>query len=505
MALLLVLLAGSAEAQSSAPDAYQVILYSATLPNGTIPSINTYDGTPCSLPCTGQLTNAGNYKAIPSVVGLSSALSASIGTALSILPIASPASSVITIKDSATGADLPADSTLGPIFTERGETIGRHKFYIGISTQNFHFTNLNGEPVRSLTILDPGGESSHILNGSGAMVTTFPTTFDVAMDVRLSQNVALVTYGVTSRFDVSLGLQVVHAAISSRTYNGEIYVGDGFNNTASATQPNCWCVDTFTPGTPPGSAGAPTGAGLILSDVNSANYGSTGFGDMLLRFKGTIVRRRNLAIAVGTDLRLPTGEARNFLGTGAFAAKPFLAASLYSKVLGHGIVLAPDVNVGWQISGKSILGGQFTSTAQTISTPAGPALEYGPPFVATKGYLPDVFSWAVGTEVAFGRRNTIVADILGNEIGWLHGITNTSTASVSNVPLAQSTGGAPTYGTASGLVSAGRVSYGQYSGAFGYKARLYHNLVGTANVLVRFDNNGLTDRAVLLFGLGYTF
>lgn len=513
LALLLVLLAGRVQAQSEAPNAYQVLMYSSTLTNGTVPSINSYNGTPCVLgattgsPCTaGLLTSPSNYKAIPSIVGLSSALSASIGTALSVIPIASPASGVITETDPVTGADLPANSTLGPIFTERGETIGKHKFYVGLSNQDFHFTSLNGQSLRTLTMLDTGGQTSNVEVTGGVQVKTFPATFDIAADVRLSQNVAFLTYGVTSRFDVSVGFQVAHASISSQTTYGQIYVGDGFNQTPSgATAPlgNCWCVDTFTAGSAPGTASAPNGMGLTLSQsqFNSAKYATTGFGDMLLRFKGTVIQRRNLSLAVGADVRLPTGNAQDFLGTGTVAVKPFLAASLYTKALGHGIVLAPDLNVGWQIAGQSILGGQITATPLTSSTPT----EYGPPFVTSKGYLPDVFSWAVGTEVALGRHHTIVADILGNEIGWLHGIPNTTSQAVADVPLVQSTAGAPTLVTASGLVSAGRVSFGQYSGAFGYKARVFGNLVATFNMLVRFDSNGLTAKAVPLFGLGYTF
>ena len=117
-----------------------------------------------------------------------------------------------------------------------------------------------------------------------------------------------------------------------------------------------------------------------------------------------------------------------------------------------------------------------------------------------------MFSWAVGTEVALGRRNTVVVDILGNQVGWIHGIPNTVTESIAgqSYPTAP-TDQSPQQVTASGMVSAGRVSFGQYSGSFGYKARIIGNLVLTLDALVRFDNNGLTARVVPLYGLGYTF
>jgi len=426
---------------------------------------------------------------------LSSAISANIATALSIIPIASPSSAVITSLDAATGAQLPASVTLGPIFAERAETIGRHKFYIGFTNQDFHFANLNGQSTHSLTMLDLGNQTT------GVNQTSAPASYNLSVDAKLSQNVTFLTYGVTSRFDASIGLQVVHSAISSQTYNGQAYSGDGFGV-------RCWCAGTFTAGSPPGSPISPNGNGLTLATINSAKYSGTGFGDLLLRFKGTVLQQANFALAVGTDLRLPTGDEKNFLGTGATAVRPFLAASFYTRALGDGIVLAPHVNVGWQYSGQSILAGQIVPAPKTTSVPppgTGTFVGYGTPFTLTKNYLPDVFSWVVGTELAIGPRNTLVVDFLGNEIGWYHGIPNMAMQSFSGyAPQATSTP-APQPTTVTGIAYAGRVSYGQYSGAFGYKARLYHNLVGTFNLLVRFDSNGLRDRAVPLFGLAYTF
>ena len=58
---------------------------------------------------------------------------------------------------------------------------------------------------------------------------------------------------------------------------------------------------------------------------------------------------------------------------------------------------------------------------------------------------------------------------------------------------------------ANGFVATGTGSYGQYSGAFGYKTRLIGNLVASFQALIRFDNNGLTARFTPLYGLGYSF
>ncbi len=492
----------------TAPNVFSVVPWSATATttfttsNGTVslprsvPMIFSLTRVPVVLTGANNnaaaISNPSYYTAEQSIVPLSGAVNASVATALSVIPLASPASGVILKTDPATGAALPVNSTLGPIFTERAETIGRHKFYIGVSHQDFHFTSLNGQSLNSIRLLDQGGYPSSIaFTAGGQALKATASSFDMGMDVRLSQDIALLTFGVTNRFDMSVGLPMVHAAVAARTYNGLIYAGNGVGN------PTCWCADTFTPGVQT----------LQRPEIGSASRGNTGFGDLLLRFKGTIMESPNAAVALGMDLRFPTGDEENFLGTGATSVKPFIAVSLYSKPLAHGVVLAPHLNVGWQFSGKSVLGGQLQGTQLSGALPDGSSLSYiGAPFTATKDYLPDVFSWGIGTEIALGSRNTAVIDILGHQIGWIHGIPNTTILSLPNQFFPTTPDNAsPNQVTASGLVSAGRVSFGQYSGSFGYKAKLIGNLVLTLNALIRFDNNGLTARAVPLYGLAYTF
>jgi hypothetical protein len=505
VAVVGVFLAGFAGAQS--PNVSQVLMYSATTPGLNVPAASPFTlqravpsiftenrvSTSLSDPLFGNVvTNGANFTVSQNIVQLNNALNASIATALSIIPLSSPASGVIVRKDPATGAELPVSSTLGPIFTERAETIGKGKFYVGISSQNFHFTKFNGTSLNALSVLYAGGDPSKV-----ATLSTVPATFGVGMDVKLSQDIAFITYGVTDRFDVSLGLPTIHSAVSARTYNGVIYAGNGFGTNGST----CWCVNTFTPGVPT----------LTMQQVNQTSMSKTGFGDLLLRLKGTVLRNSRVVVAVGGDVRFPTGDEQNYLGVGTTTYKPFAAVSVYSKPLRNNIVVSPHFDVGWQFSGKSALGGQLQGTPLTQTTATGTINYIGAPFVSTKGYLPDVFTWAVGTELAVGRHNTFVADLLGNQVGWIHGIPNATTQTIQNAtlptgPNGDSTGAAvPSKGAAVGLVSDGRVSFGQYNASFGYKSRIAGNLVANFNLLVRLDNNGLTARVTPMFGLGYSF
>jgi hypothetical protein len=317
--------------------------------------------------------------------------------------------------------------------------------------------------------------------------------------VRFSQDIAFLTYGVTNRFDISVGLPVVHAAVAARTYNGISWVGDGLAGHTVNGNPTCWCATTLAPGTP------------ILQQpvVGSSSLSKTGFGDLILRAKGTVFESPGRVVAIGADVRFPTGDSANYLGAGALSFKPFVAVSLYSKPIRNSLVFSPHATLGWQFVGKSVLGGTLNPDVQSVTTTTGAVNYYGAPFTVTKDYLPDVLSWSVGAELAVGRHNTLTADILGNQIGLIHGMLDTVTSSSSQgfAPC-----GTTTVATCNssvqpvpGLVAAGRHEIGEYSGAFGIKTRIVGNLVAMFNVLVRFDNNSLVSRLSPLFGIGYSY
>ena len=216
-----LLLSAFAWGQSS-PNVSEVLMYSSTaksgtgIPTGTVPSVFTYNGSqafisdfaaglasgsassPSLTKFATAVSNAQNFGISQNLVNLNNALNASIATALSIVPLSSPASGVISKTDPATGAELPVNSTLGPIFTERAETIGKGKIYIGFSHQDLHFTKFNGTSLNALSVLYTGGDASKsqiLASPGGAVVPTTAATFNIGMDVRLSQDIAFLTFG----------------------------------------------------------------------------------------------------------------------------------------------------------------------------------------------------------------------------------------------------------------------------------------------------------------------
>jgi hypothetical protein len=420
-----------------------------------------------------------------------------------VIPVASPASAVIRKLDPSTGDEEPVNSTLGPIFTERAETIGKGKAFIGVSHQDFHFTSINGQSLNGLTILirptSTIGPTSTAPSNTPAQGTTQPATFQLASDVRLSQDLAFFTYGLTDRIDASIGLPTIHSAVAAWAYNGIVYTGDGLGGKIQPGS-NCWCINTLAPGN----------FQVTKADIGHSQLAKTGVGDLLVRLKYAAVEHSNAVVSIGTDLRFPTGDASNYLGTGTTSVKPFLAVSLYRNPSSSGVVISPHFNLGWQFSGRSVLGGTISGTPGT-ATLAGNETVYisGPGLTVTHGYLPDVFQWSGGTEFAIDRRNTVVLDVLGNQIGWIHGAqlvtqdteTGYSPYATENYAQKQVTGLVGTDKSGSFL----RGSFGQYSGSVGYKFRVKGGLVATFNALFRINNAGLTARFVPLYGLSYSF
>src|ERR1700722_6683352 len=62
-------------------------------------------------------------------------LNEAIGSQVSDLPLATPASGVIYTLDPKLNTPVPSNETLGPVLTQRAETIGKHRFYVAFTYQ----------------------------------------------------------------------------------------------------------------------------------------------------------------------------------------------------------------------------------------------------------------------------------------------------------------------------------------------------------------------------------
>jgi hypothetical protein len=232
-----------------------------------------------------------------------------------------------------------------------------------------------------------------------------------------------------------------------------------------------------------------SGAGQACLKASFADSGNAmGIGDVVLRGKYTLHQWERAGLAVGVDVRLPTGDEKNFLGSGAAGVKPFAVVSYKARI-------SPHAEVGYEINGDSTLAGN-----NLVPSEAAPV---------AKGSLPNRFVYIVGADVVVTKRLTGAFDIYGQRLF--------NAPQLISQPYTD-------FGNCSGATNADAVNCAVYTpgtthpdvaekisdvnitnASLGLKFRLLSNLVITGNVLLKLDDGGLRSRAVPLVGVSYSF
>ena len=285
---------------------------------------------------------------------------------LTAVPLPSPASGFTYQFDPSTGTFVRSTRSFGPILSDRAETIGRGRIAFGFSHQFFSFDHLDGVPLTSVPAVF---RHDSFENGGGRadVVSTMNT-----VEATVSQFTGALTYGVTSRLDVSLAVPIVRTHLSLLSNARIVRLGTGANVQ----------VHYFHD---PAAIGGYGSTHQFFSEGTAA-----GVGDLVVRMKSTLMREGTRAFAAGVDVRVPTGDEQNLLGAGAAGLRPFAA---FSSSIG---ALAPHANLAYQWNGSSVLAGDVRA--------------------GTKATLPDQFLYVVGSDVAVNPRFSIVFDLLGQRV-----------------------------------------------------------------------------------------
>jgi len=412
-----------------------------------------------------------------------SALDTAIATQLTLLPLASPASGFTYKYDPATGGLQQVKESFGPVLTERGETIGRHKFFFGATFQRFRFNKLDGIPLHNFPAV-----FSHEMDTFHDMPEPYETQFistQNSIDLKVNQFTLFGTFGITDRIDLSVAVPILQI---------------GFNVTSNATiertlgtEPlgvvNGMFVPCCSSGPPYAHYFDPANQGTSITHTfsndqfpfeqpgdlyeNPSRNNAEGFGDVVFRLKGTVYRTERIRLALLTDFRIPTGDTNNFLGSGAYGLKPSAAVSIRTGWL------TPHVNVGYQWNGSSSLAGDVLA--------------------GTKSKLPGFAFFSTGTDIGLGRRLTVAVDYLGQELINAPRVQSGTYNVESGYSLASGQTSFPTIGTA------GKQTYNQSNAAVGFKYNLYDRFIVSGNLLIALNNGGLRERIAPLIGLSYSF
>jgi hypothetical protein len=370
-----------------------------------------------------------------------------LGIETSTRPLPSPAAGISLTFDPMLGTFIPSSESLGPILSDRAETIGAHRLNLSFVYQHFGFEELDGQPLHSV-----GVTNAKFLGGE----------FAQSLALRVDEFTTFITYGLTKRIDVSAAFPVRAVHISA--------TGQSVNPSGSfAGLPCSLIVDASLAGASLDGVKIAPLPQLIQTSALAACFpsfsdssGSSGLSDITFRAKATLLQREHSGLGLGLDVRTPTGQPLNFLGSGAFGARPFLIGSWGRRF--HRVYLGPHLNVGYQWNGSSLLGGVL---------------------LGEEGRLPHVFSYAVGSEVGLTKKVTMTLDLVGERLF----------SADRKYVFAQ---GAPSV-----VVTTRSIS--MKDGSIGVKVNPWRTLLLTGNLEDRLDRSGLRARLIPLAGLSYSF
>lgn len=422
-------------------------------------------------------------------------LTADIGRQANLLPLASPSSGFVLTYDSSLKTFVTSNTSLGPILGERAETVGRHRLFIGFSYQFFNFDKIDSVDLHNIpvvlthaedTVDNPGKDcaiNKGNLNGCSFVRDIVSTTNSI--DLKVNQYTTYVTFGLTQNIDVSAVIPIENVRMNV-TSNDNIILGSGLftdhiwngcsNPANPASDPKCLHHVFPDPGFTGGSKSS-----------NSAS----GVGDLVARVKWNAWHGERAGVATGVDVRFPTGDAINYLGSGSYGIKPF--AIFYRARI------SPHALVGFEWNTKSIAAGDL-STGTKASVPND--------FTYSAGADAWITKWLTGSFDIIGQHILSTQEVIGSQTFGTQELSVVPQQFLANCGTCTANPDPPTVTHSNLQLSASARSYNITNASMGIKILPLgkaSKLVVTANVLVRLDEGGLSYKPVPLVGVGYTF
>jgi hypothetical protein len=303
-----------------------------------------------------------------------SGFNTTIAQVLGQLPLAVPVSGFVLGFDKKLGIPVDLNENLGSVLTERGNTVGKDKLFVGFTYQRFVFETIDKTNLNNLPVVFSNG-------------TIFGYSQN-RVSANISQYTAIAAFGLTNRMDISVTLPFERVSLSA---------GNDFRETVS-------------------------GGTSFSNPISQSVAGSaSGVGDLLVNLKATLIKGERIALAGGMEARFPTGDEYNLLGSGAYGVKPYLVFSRRGRI-------EPHVNVGYQwndFSNLYINPCEFKGTCISATSTSLPTLR-----------LPDSIDYSAGADIGIIKRLTLVADLVGQHFFDSPRITAAGPSPLANLPPA---------------------------------------------------------------------
>src|SRR5271157_1445029 len=346
------------------------------------------------------------------------AFSSSFATQLGQLPLLSSGSGVVLTLDKTLGVYV-ASENLGPILTDRAQTIGKHKLLLAFAYQKFLFNSIDGTGFGSVPFVFAAGSVPP--SNPRQPCTSTGSLICLQQNDNISMN-------VNQYFISSTG----------------------------------------------------TAQGPALPFTSYAPGSASGIGDVLINVKRLIWSGEKTHFAAGLLLRFPTGDALNYLGSGAYGFDPYAVLAYQAGRV------SPHVRLGYQFNTSTVLN-------PTINQTTGA-------FTGSNSNLPGGFQYDFGADAVLFKKipTTVAGDFLGNYIVNAPVLVpGKVTVPGYNMPPYN----VPDQNTLRPNIE----SYNSSQLSIGLKVKPWKNLILYGNVLIQLNDVGLRSRPVPLVGISYTF
>jgi hypothetical protein len=219
------------------------------------------------------------------------------------------------------GVPVRTTDSLGPLLAERAPTVGPRKLNVGLWYSRIEFKRFEGQPLDDLALAFTHEDS----NGDGIIgIPEFERDIvRVRLDLDIEEDLfaLFATYGLTQHWDIGVVVPIVHIRLRAD---------------ASATIERNSAISRNVHNFGPNSD----------SPRSSDSGEATGFGDVVLRTKYNFLRDRPgwPDLAVAGQIKLPTGDPDDLLGTGE---TDFLGLLVVSRTIGP---VTPHLNLGYEVT-----------------------------------------------------------------------------------------------------------------------------------------------------------
>ena len=436
-ALLLVLASGAAPASAQDPNGLASLLqkfFSTSNPVILQQSPAPFD-------------HSAHFASQPSAQALLTQLNRGIASQISTFPLGSSSAGFTYTFDPALGVFNRSTETFGPVFSERPITAGKGKFSFGLNYQKATYDTFDGFDLESgemqlfLTHIDTNLDRSELAPWfEGDIIRA-----DLSMNLENATTVFYANYGVSDRFDIGVAIPYQRIDLSAR-------IDTSIERLSTATDP--FVVHVFS-------------GGQVTQAFPQAGNAS-GVGDIVLRGKYNLSSSPAFGLAAALDVRLPTGDADNLLGSGGTQTKlSFIAAGAASSRF------APRFSAGYTLSSG---GADFM------------------------GDIPDEINYSAGFDAGLHKRVTLTADLIGRNLRDASRLVNQDVSfrfALRTDPTVRTTT------RTTPISTIGNVNL--LLGSAGLKINPGGRILLVGNVLFSLGNDGLQDKITPVFGIDYSF